>query len=177
MPPNTAQETTAQENSAVSMPTETDIMLVRKTFELIVPISGVAADMFYERLFYMAPSLRRMFPADMRDQKRKLMVMIATAVQNLADAETLLPQLLTLGARHAAYGVKDQHYKAVGEALIWTLERGLANAFTPEVERAWVRVYLLLAATMQAGAADTRNMDTRNADTRNADTHNMQAAE
>ena len=40
----------------------------------------------------------------------------------------------------------------VGEALIWTLERGLANAFTPEVERAWVRVYLLMAATMQAGA-------------------------
>jgi nitric oxide dioxygenase len=106
----------------------------------------------------MAPSLRRMFPEDMRDQKRKLMVMLATAVQGLSDPEMLLPQLMMLGARHATYGVKDQHYKAVGEALIWTLERGLANAFTPEVERAWVRVYLLVAATMQAGAADARNM-------------------
>jgi hemoglobin-like flavoprotein len=140
------------------MPTATDIRLVRETFDLVVPISGVAADMFYERLFYMAPSLRRMFPADMRDQKRKLMVMIATAVQSLTDLEALMPQLMQLGARHATYGVKDSHYKAVGDALIWTLERGLAGGFTPEVERAWVRVYLLIAATMQAGADEAQAM-------------------
>lgn len=151
-------QNTAQEAAEVSMPTATDIRLVRETFDLIVPISGVAADMFYERLFYMAPSLRRMFPEDMRDQKRKLMIMLATAVQSLTDLETLMPQLLTLGAHHATYGVKDQHYKTVGEALIWTLERGLAKDFTPEVERAWVRVYKLVAATMQAGADDARTM-------------------
>jgi hemoglobin-like flavoprotein len=69
-----------------------------------------------------------------------------------------MPQLMQLGARHATYGVKDSHYKAVGDALIWTLERGLAGAFTPEVERAWVRVYLLIAATMQAGADEARAM-------------------
>ena len=139
-------------------PTETDIALVRSTFDLVVPIAGVAADMFYERLFYMAPSLRPHVPDDMRDQKRKLMVMLARAVQGLGDLDTLAPQLMALGARHAGYGVKDPHYKAVGEALIWTLERGLANAFTPEVERAWVRVYLLVAATMQAGADEARTM-------------------
>ena len=151
-------QNTAQETAVASMPTATDIRLVRETFDLVVPISGVAADMFYERLFYMAPSLRRMFPADMRDQKRKLMVMIATAVQSLTDLETLMPQLMQLGARHANYGVVDSHYKAVGDALIWTLERGLAHAFTPEVERAWIRVYLLIAATMQAGADEARTL-------------------
>jgi hemoglobin-like flavoprotein len=139
-------------------PTETDIMLVRKTFDLVVPIAGVAADLFYDRLFYLAPSLRHMFPNDMRDQKRKLMVMLATAVHSLTDLDKLVPQLMTLGARHAGYGVKDYHYKIVGEALIWTLERGLANEFTPEVERAWVRVYLLVAATMQAGADEAATM-------------------
>lgn len=141
-----------------SAPTQTDIDLVRQTFDLVVPISGVAADLFYERLFYMAPSLRHMFPEDMRDQKRKLMVMMAMAVQGLSDLDRLVPQLMSLGARHAGYGVKDHHYKVVGETLIWTLERGLANAFTPEVERAWVRVYLLIAATMQAGADEVRTM-------------------
>ena len=139
-------------------PTASDIALVRRTFDLVVPIAGVAADLFYERLFYMAPSLRGMFPADMRDQKRKLMVMIATAVHGLTDLDALAPQLMALGARHAGYGVKDQHYKAVGEALIWTLERGLADAFTADVERAWVRVYLLIAATMQAGADEVATM-------------------
>ena len=143
------------ENNA---PTATDIMLVRKSFDLVVPIAGVAADMFYERLFYMAPSLRRMFAGDMRDQKRKLMVMIATAVQSLTDLDALAPQLMSLGAQHAGYGVTDTHYRVVGEALLWTLERGLANAFTPDVERAWVRVYLLIAATMQAGADEVATM-------------------
>ena len=94
---------------------------MRRTFDLVVPISGVAADMFYERLFYMAPSLRRMFPEDMRDQKRKLIMMLAMAVNGLNDLDTLAPQLMALGARHAGYGVKDYHYKTVGEALIWTL--------------------------------------------------------
>ena len=106
------------ENNA---PTETDLALVRSTFDLVVPIAGVAADMFYERLFYMAPSLRQMFPTDMRDQKRKLMVMLASAVQGLGNLDALAPQLMALGARHARYGVKDPHYKVVGEALIWTL--------------------------------------------------------
>ena len=49
---------TPQANTA---PTETDIMLVRQTFDLVVPIAGVAADLFYDRLFYIAPSLRGMF--------------------------------------------------------------------------------------------------------------------
>jgi nitric oxide dioxygenase len=79
-------------------------------------------------------------------------------VHGLTDLDALVPQLMTLGARHAGYGVKDRHYQVVGEALIWTLERGLADAFTPEVERAWVRVYLLVAATMQAGADEVTTM-------------------
>jgi hemoglobin-like flavoprotein len=152
MPRDTAHETEA------AMPSATDIRLVRETFDLIVPISGVAADMFYERLFYMAPSLRRMFPDDMRDQKRHLMIMIAAAVQSLNDLDALVPQLMELGARHARYGVTDAHYKTVGETLIWTLERGLANAFTPEVEHAWIGVYLFLAAAMQAGADEARTL-------------------
>jgi hemoglobin-like flavoprotein len=145
----------AAENPA---PTQDDLRLVRESFDKVVPIAGVAADLFYERLFYMAPSLRHLFPTDMRDQKRKLMVMLAAAVQELDDLDTLAPKLMQLGARHTAYGVKDEHYKTVGEALIWTLERGLGNAFTPAVERAWVRVYLLMAATMQAGADETAKM-------------------
>jgi hemoglobin-like flavoprotein len=46
----------------------------------------------------------------------------------------------------------------VGEVLLWTLERGLADAFTPEVRAAWTKVYGVLAATMQAGAAELSDM-------------------
>jgi hemoglobin-like flavoprotein len=140
------------------MPTEKDISLVIKTFDKVVPIAGLAADIFYDRLFEIAPNLRPMFPADMRDQKRKLFVMIATAVQGLNNLAKLVPQVKALGARHAAYGVKSSHYDIVGDALIWTLAEGLGDAFTPAVETAWTRVYGLLADTMQAGASEAVTM-------------------
>ncbi|MEJ0078194.1 MAG: globin family protein [Alphaproteobacteria bacterium] len=139
-------------------PTKTDIMLVRQTFQSVAPLAALAADMFYERLFYMAPSLRRLFPDDLAVQKHSLMTMLTAAVDGLADLDMLVPLLMQLGARHAGYGVTDAHYKAAGDALIWTLERVLANEFTPEVEQAWVRVYLLIAATMQAGADEVATM-------------------
>ena len=139
-------------------PTEKDLSLVIKTFDQVVPIAGLAADLFYDRLFEIAPGLRSMFPQDMRDQKRKLFVMLATAVQGLNDLDRLVPQVKALGARHAGYGVRSEHYAIVGQALIWTLERGLGAAFTPEVKLAWTRVYGLLAATMQAGASDAVTM-------------------
>ena len=134
--------------------TEAEIARVRHTFPLIQPISGVMADLFYDRLFYLAPSLRRMFPQDMRGQKRDLIVMIATTVQNLDNLDALVPLARALGARHARYGVTAGHYKIAGDALIWTLERGLASDFTVEVEGAWRRAYDLLTAAMQAGAED-----------------------
>ena len=39
--------------------TDQEIALIRRTFRLLQPIGGIIADLFYERLFYLAPSLRR----------------------------------------------------------------------------------------------------------------------
>lgn len=135
-------------------PTETEIRLVRATHALIAPIAGVIADMFYDRLFYLAPSVRRMFPHDMREQKRSFTVMMATTVQNLDNLDALVPLAKALGARHRRYGVTAGHYEIAGEALVWALERGLASDFTAQVEQAWRRAYALLAAAMKAGGQE-----------------------
>jgi hemoglobin-like flavoprotein len=140
------------------MLTADDIVRVRASFARIVPIKNAAADLFYGRLFEVAPQLRKLFPADLHDQKQKLMAMIATAVGALNDLETLIPKVKALGARHVGYGVRAADYNVVGEVLLWTLERGLAEAFTPEVRSAWTKVYRVLAATMQAGAAELAEM-------------------
>ena len=58
-----------------------------------------------------------------------------------------------LGRRHAGYNVRDEHYATVGAALLWTLEQGLGDAFTPEVRDAWSAVYGWLAYRMQSAAA------------------------
>jgi hemoglobin-like flavoprotein len=127
--------------------------LVQSSFAKVAPIAGQAADLFYNRLFEIDPSLRAMFPADMKEQKIKLMQMLTAAVKGLDNLETLVPVVRQLGARHTGYGVTEEHYGTVAAALLWTLEKGLGEAFTPETKEAWVVVYGILAATMQEGAA------------------------
>src|SRR5262249_23607015 len=136
----------------IAVLTEADVALVRHTYFVIEPIADVIADLFYERLFYLAPSMRRMFPDDMTAPKRNLMVMVATTVQNLDNLDALIPLARALGVRHARYGVSAAQYQIGGDVLMWTLERGLARDFTPEVRDAWRRVYDLIAAAMQDGA-------------------------
>ena len=128
------------------------IALVQASFERVLPIADAVADLFYDRLFALDPSLRALVPADLREQKRKLLGMLAFAVGALDRPAALLPAVERLGARHVGYGVRPEHYATVGQALLWTLEAGLGGAFTPEVRAAWAAVYDSLATTMQATA-------------------------
>ena len=106
----------------------------------------------YRRLFELDPSLERMFRGDMKEQRRKLMQMLTAAVKGLDRLEQLVPVVEDLGRRHAHYGVADAHYDTVGAALLWTLEKGLGSAFTPETQEAWAAVYGLLASVMKQSA-------------------------
>lgn len=139
------------------MLTANDIALVRTSFAKVLPIKAAAADLFYNRLFEIAPQLRPMFPKDLREQKAKLMAMIGAAVGGLHDLATLVPHVKALGARHAGYGVTVAHYSIVADALMWTLQRGLGDEFTPDVRSAWAKVYGVLAGTMQAGAVEAES--------------------
>ena len=132
--------------------TPQQIDLVQSSFKKVVPIAGTAADLFYDRLFEIAPEVRSMFPQDLSEQKKKLMAMLSTAVSNLHKLETILPAVKDLGSRHKGYGVTAAHYAPVGAALLWTLEKGLGEAFTPEVKDAWATTYIVLSTTMMNAA-------------------------
>jgi hemoglobin-like flavoprotein len=93
-----------------------------------------------------------MFRGDMAEQRKKLMQMLTAAVKGLDRLDQLVPVVHELGRRHGGYGVTDAHYDTVGTALLWTLEKGLGSAFTPEVEEAWATVYGVLARTMREAA-------------------------
>lgn len=130
------------------------IDLVQKSFNDVKPIAREAADLFYRRLFSMDASLKSMFKGDMSKQGQMLMSMIGAAVAGLRDLDKLAPVVRQLGARHVAYGVRDEHYATVGGALLWTLEQGLGDMFTPETRDAWAAAYGLLAGVMQQGAKE-----------------------
>jgi len=128
--------------------TPQQIDLVQKSFQKVVPIAATAADLFYDRLFEIAPQTRSLFPSDMAEQKKKLMAMLGTAVTNLHKLDTILPAVKELGKRHKIYGVTADQYAPVGAALLWTLEKGLGPDFTPETKVAWTEAYTALAGVM-----------------------------
>jgi hemoglobin-like flavoprotein len=128
-------------------------ILVQHSWESVLPIAETAAELFYNKLFELDPSLKPLFKGDMKEQGDKLMKMINTAVSGLDQLEQIVPAVQQLGVRHVAYGVKDEHYDTVGAALLWTLETGLGDAFTEEVKDAWTTVYGVLAETMKGAAA------------------------
>jgi hemoglobin-like flavoprotein len=136
------------------MLTPEQISLVRDTWERVVPIADRAAEMFYGKLFELDPALQPMFKGDMQGQGQKLMRMISVAVDHLDKLDEIVPAVQKMGVRHLEYGVKTSHYDTVGEALLWTLGRGLGDAFTTDVMVAWSDVYSLLANTMMDAARE-----------------------
>ncbi|MEM9123656.1 MAG: globin family protein [Pseudomonadota bacterium] len=132
------------------------IALVQTSFAKVAPIADLAADIFYDKLFAIAPEVRPLFPEDMVEQKKKLMQMLALAVQNLDRFEEIKSAVADLGARHVGYGVEDAHYDAVGEALLGTLEAGLGPSWSPELYAAWAETYTILATVMKHAAAEER---------------------
>ena len=112
------------------------------------------ATLFYARLFEIDPDLRRLFKSDLGDQGQRLLAMLGQAVALLDRPERLLPVLRQLGARHQGYGVQASHYATVGSALLWTLDQGLGEKFTPEVREAWTQAYTLLSDVMLLGAME-----------------------
>lgn len=138
---------------------------IRRSWRLVVPIAETAADLFYKRLFEIKPDYSRLFPADMAGQKRKLVKMLAFVVKamdwsndqwrdRVDPNDDLMLVILALGRRHAAlYKIPADSYGPVGEALLWTLDYGLGEAFSPTVRAVWAKLYGLVAQTMRMGAA------------------------
>jgi len=133
--------------------TPQQIELVQGSWKKVTPIADTAAELFYGRLFSLDPALKPLFRGDMKEQGRKLMAMISTAVNGLTRLEAIVPAVQDLGRRHVKYGVQDRHYDTVASALVWTLGQGLGESFTPDVKEAWVAAYGVLAKTMKDAAA------------------------
>src|SRR5258706_7130979 len=121
------------------------VALVQKAFEQVKPIAPQAAAMFYGRLFEIAPEVKPLFKGDITAQGEKLMATLTAVIGSLNNLPAILPAASSLAKKHVAYGVKPGHYAPVGAALLWTLERGLGPAWTPDVAAAWTGAYTTLS--------------------------------
>ena len=135
------------------MMTRDQIRLVQASFRNVLPIREQAAALFYDRLFEIDPGTRGLFAdTDLRSQGGKLMAAIGMVVHALDAPESMVEKLKELARRHVNYGVENRHYATVGAALLWTLQVGLGEAFTPELRDAWASAYNMLSETMMEAA-------------------------
>lgn len=134
------------------MITSQQITLVQNSFEMVLPLSELIAGLFYSRLFETEPELRQLFKIDMVEQGQKLMDMLQLMVDGLDQLAEIEPTVAELGIRHAGYNVKPEHYESLQNALLWTLEQALGDAFTAETRTAWKDVYITIATIMKHAA-------------------------
>ena len=128
------------------------VELVQSSWQHVAPQAEEAMAIFYDHLFEVAPQLKPLFRGDPKEQQRKAAAMMNFIVRSLNRPDALLPGARALGERHVGYGVRDEHYDTVGQALLWTLAKGLGAVFTPEVKQAWIAAYTELSATMKDAA-------------------------
>lgn len=137
--------------------TQKQIELVKASWTLVSAIDPVVVgDLFYNRLFEIAPQVKHMFRSPMPEQSKKLIAMIGYVIVKLDKLEDIIGEVAKLAQRHASYGVKPEHYTIVGTALIWTLEKGLGENWNEEVKDAWIKCYTILSGAMINAAAQDK---------------------
>lgn len=128
---------------------EQTITILENTFSQFAKGKEESAALFYERLFALDPSLRRMFTnTEMKTQQAKLMAALALVIGNLRNFDKVAPALENLAVKHVGYGVEESHYETVGNALIQTLALYFGSAFTSEIRSIWVAAYGAVSGVM-----------------------------
>jgi nitric oxide dioxygenase len=128
------------------------IDLVQASWQRLKPLQATVAELFYGRLFEIAPDTRPLFRRDIHAQGAMLMKTLDVVVGSLHELPAVLPVAAQLAQRHVGYGVRPAHYDSVGSALLWTLEQALGADFTPALRDSWAGAYGALAGAMKAAA-------------------------
>jgi hemoglobin-like flavoprotein len=129
-----------------------DVMALRESFDLVVERSPRLTHRFYEILFERYPQARQLFGRSTERQEEMLTRALVAVIDRVEDGAWLTETLNALGAKHIDYGVTDEMYPWVGDALLATLEEVAAEAWTPRVAAAWTEAFGAISGLMMDGA-------------------------
>ncbi|MEV7328089.1 globin domain-containing protein [Micromonospora sp. NPDC093244] len=129
-----------------------DAARLKQSWSLVAEHGDQVPLYFYSTLFLAHPETRQMFPTNMAGQRDRLVTALGHIVSNVDQVDRLVGFLQDLGADHRKFAVRAEHYPAVGEALLATLQHFLAEQWTDELAQDWAAAYGLVAQVMTEAA-------------------------
>lgn len=107
---------------------------------------------FYTHLWADYPAVKPLFAnSNMTEQQKKLFQSLVLIVDSLRKPDVPIAALKGLGTRHVRYGVLPEHYPMVGSTLVKSFSLCLRDAWTPNIERAWIEAYAAVTELMLKG--------------------------
>ncbi|MEV4755179.1 globin domain-containing protein [Micromonospora sp. NPDC049559] len=135
-----------------------DTARLKQSWALVAAHGDQVPLYFYSTLFLVNPEVRQMFPTNMAGQRDRLVTALGHIVSNVDQVDQLVGFLQHLGADHRKFAVRAEHYPAVGEALLATLQYFLGDQWTEELAQDWTAAYGLVAQVMTEAAAAAENV-------------------
>lgn len=137
--------------------TPEQIMLVQVSWEQIAPLAPKLGDVFYTKLFELAPESRELFSSDLHMQGETLISMLGVAVNMLDKLNIIDPIVQDLGRRHFRYRVRPEFVQPFRQSLMYTLGWALGEGFTEQMHDAWEAMFDVLITKMGIVSAEATN--------------------
>lgn len=135
-----------------------DYVRLRESFARVAVHGDELPLFFYSDLFIKHPEVRDLFPVSMAAQRGHLVDALAKIVSHVHRADDLTMFLEGLGRDHRKFGAIADHYQAVGDSLLATLEHFSGPDWTPQLAAHWTTAYELISSIMaKAAAADEKD--------------------
>ena len=124
--------------------------LIRDSWRALEPNGARLVELALLHLLQIAPAARPLmrghsFPCVCRDVASILDQLIVA----LDEPKQFVPLAIGLGRANPDHGINAALYPAMGEALLWALHLQLGEAFTPELQTAWLEYHHLVSAVMR----------------------------
>ena len=135
-----------------------DYVRLRESFARVAVHGDELPLFFYSDLFIKHPEVRDLFPVSMSAQRGHLVDALAKIVSQVHRADDLTMFLEGLGRDHRKFDAVAEHYEAVGDSLLATLEHFSGPDWTPDLAADWTTAYQLISSIMtKAAAADEKD--------------------
>lgn len=133
--------------------------LLRSTWAEVAKHGDRVPKWFYGYLFLRHREVRHLFPGVMGDQHDKFVAALGRIVSNADNLTAVVPVLQHLGRSHRRFGAIEDHYPAVGEALIATIEHFLGDQWNDDIGKNWTDAYRIVSDVMIAAAREADQHD------------------